>query len=75
MDRAKWLKVHSWVGFKVSILLCFVLITGTLAVLSHEIDWLTNPAMRISPSSVNEIIGKLFTKQRWKGCRIFRFCI
>ncbi|NRA53917.1 MAG: PepSY domain-containing protein [Gammaproteobacteria bacterium] len=52
MNRAKWFKVHSWVGFKFSIFICFVLITGTLAVFSHEIDWLTNPAMRTDTSSV-----------------------
>lgn len=53
-NRAKWFKVHSWVGFKLSILICFTLITGTLAVLSHEIDWLTNPAMRVDSQTVTE---------------------
>lgn len=55
MDRATWFKVHSFVGFKLSILLCFILITGTLAVLSHEIDWLANPAKRVSPDSVTDM--------------------
>ncbi len=35
-----WLDLHRWVGLKLSILLSFVLITGTLATVSHEIDWL-----------------------------------
>jgi uncharacterized iron-regulated membrane protein len=48
MQRAKWYNIHSWVGLKLSILLCFVLVTGTLAVLAHEIDWLANPAMRVN---------------------------
>ena len=52
MQRAKWFKIHSWVGVKLALLLCFVLVTGTLAVVSHEIDWVTNPAMRVSPSTV-----------------------
>lgn len=55
MDRANWFKVHSWIGFKVSILLCFVLVTGTLAVLSHELDWITNAAMRIDSSETTEM--------------------
>jgi len=35
--------------------MCFVLITGTLAVFSHEIDWLANSAMRIDSSSAKPI--------------------
>jgi uncharacterized iron-regulated membrane protein len=47
-----WWLVHQWVGLKFSILLSFILLTGTLAVFSHEMDWLLRPAMRVSPSSV-----------------------
>lgn len=45
-----WLDVHRWVGLKLSILLSFVLITGTLATISHEIDWLIDPARRVLPT-------------------------
>ena len=55
LNRAKWFKVHSWVGFKLSILLSFTLVTGTLAVLSHELDWLTNSAMRVDAGSVDKL--------------------
>lgn len=54
-NRAKWFKFHSWVGYKLSILICFTLITGTIAVFSHEIDWLTNSAMRVDSDTVNEV--------------------
>lgn len=54
-NRAKWFKFHSWVGFKLSILICFTLITGTIAVLSHELDWLTNSAMRVDSDTVTEL--------------------
>jgi uncharacterized iron-regulated membrane protein len=54
-NRAKWFNIHSWVGVQLSILLCFVLITGTLATVSHEIDWLTNKSMRVAPSSVADM--------------------
>ena len=48
-----WWAVHQWAGLKLSILLSFILLTGTLAVLSHEMDWLMRPAMRVAPSSVS----------------------
>ena len=54
MNRANWFKIHSWVGFNLTLLMSFVLITGTLAVVSNELDWLTNPAKRVSPSSALE---------------------
>ncbi len=47
-----WWHVHQWVGFKLSLLLGFILLTGTLAVLSAEIDWVLHPSMRVAPSSV-----------------------
>lgn len=48
-----WWSVHQWAGLKLSILLSFVLLTGTLAVVSAEIDWLMRPAMRVAPASVS----------------------
>jgi uncharacterized iron-regulated membrane protein len=47
-----WWLVHQWVGLKLSILLGFVFLTGTLAVFSNEIDWLLRPAMRVYPATV-----------------------
>jgi uncharacterized iron-regulated membrane protein len=47
-----WWRVHQWVGLKLSILLGFVFLTGTLAVFSNEIDWLLRPAMRVDPATV-----------------------
>ncbi len=37
--RRVWLNVHRWFGLKLSILMSFILITGTLATVSHEIDF------------------------------------
>ena len=51
-DRRVWWQVHQWVGFQLSLVLAFILFTGTLAVLSHEIDWLLQPSLRVAPSSV-----------------------
>ena len=47
--RSLWWIVHSWVGFKLSIFLTFIMATGTLAVFAHELDWLVTPAMRVVP--------------------------
>ncbi|MEM9617784.1 MAG: PepSY-associated TM helix domain-containing protein [Pseudomonadota bacterium] len=55
-----WLNLHRWVGLKLFILLSFVLITGTLATISHEIDWLIDPARRVSPAAAP-------AKQDWDG--------
>ena len=46
MNKQQWYKWHSYAGFPLAVLLCFIMFTGTLAVLSHELDWLTNPAIR-----------------------------
>ena len=50
MNRQKWYAWHSLAGLKLSILICLILITGTLAVLSHELDWLTNSNKRVLPA-------------------------
>lgn len=49
MTKQNWFNLHSWLGIKLAIFLCFILVTGTLAVMSHEIDWLTNSAKRVLP--------------------------
>lgn len=52
-SRARaWWVVHQWVGLKLSLFLTFILFTGTLAVVSHEIDWLLQPSLRVAPASV-----------------------
>lgn len=55
-----WLNLHRWAGLKLFILLSFVLITGTLATVSHEIDWLIDPARKVSPAAAPAI-------QDWDG--------
>ena len=47
-----WWHVHQWVGLKLSIFMSFILLTGSLAVVSYEIDWLIQPSLRVAPSSV-----------------------
>lgn len=47
--RSLWWWVHQWAGLQVSLFLAFILATGTIATLSHEIDWLMTPSMRVAP--------------------------
>lgn len=47
-----WWHVHQWVGLKLAILMSFICLTGTLAVVSNEMDWLMLPSLRVAPSSV-----------------------
>ncbi len=55
--RSLWWVVHQWAGLQVSLFLSFVLLTGTLAVFSSELDWLTRPAMWAAPTAVEERVG------------------
>lgn len=56
-------QIHSWIGTRLSILFFIVCFSGTLATLSHEMDWMFNPSMRAFPqetlASRNLIIENL----------------
>jgi len=41
-----WFQLHGWFSLPVWLIFCFVCLTGTIAVFSHELTWLTNPAAR-----------------------------
>ncbi len=43
-----WFLWHSWLALPIWFFLFFVCVTGSLAVVSSEIMWLVNPAMRVS---------------------------
>ena len=47
-----WWAVHQWVGLKLSLFMAFIMFTGTLAVVSHEIDWALQSSLRVAPASV-----------------------
>lgn len=46
LNRRLWFLVHGWLSLPVWVLFSFVCLTGTIAVMSHEITWLTNPDAR-----------------------------
>ncbi|KXI30072.1 PepSY-associated TM helix domain-containing protein [Paraglaciecola hydrolytica] len=41
-----WFQLHGWFSLPVWLLFCFVCVSGTIAVVSHELTWLTNPLAR-----------------------------
>ena len=43
-----WFQLHGWFSLPVWLLFCFVCVSGTIAVVSHELTWLSNPLARAS---------------------------
>lgn len=43
-------RVHSWAGFQLALLTFVVLLSGTLAVVGDEIDWLLDSDRRVAPT-------------------------
>lgn len=54
--------IHSFVGLKLNLILVLVLASGTLAVVSQEIDWLTLPEMRVTPQETRLDSGELLDR-------------
>lgn len=63
INKKTFFKIHSWIGIKLGILFFIVCFSGTLATLSHEIDWLFIKEIRATPqdtlASRNLIIKNL----------------
>lgn len=49
--RKKLYELHTWLGFHLAFIMALVLFTGTIATLSHEIDWLIQDDMRVTPGT------------------------
>ena len=45
--RKMLFRLHGWLGLNIGLLLFMVCFSGSFATLSHEMDWLLNPAMRV----------------------------
>lgn len=56
--------IHGWIGAQLGVLLFVILFSGTLATLSHEIDWLLNPALRVTPEASKASWGDLYAAAR-----------
>lgn len=46
MTQRQWFKLHGWCSLPIWVLFCFICITGTLSVFSHELTWLFNENAR-----------------------------
>jgi uncharacterized iron-regulated membrane protein len=55
--RSIWWRLHQWAGLQMSLYLAFVFITGTLAVMAHELDWMARPAMWAAPTAVEDRVS------------------
>lgn len=59
MSARRWFDWHSWVGVTAGLLLFVVCWSGTVATLSHEIDWALNPAIRVEPRAESASWGEM----------------
>lgn len=57
-------KIHSWLGLNLGLILFVICFSGTIAVFSSDIDWLSNPSMRIEPSDQPIAWGKMVESVR-----------
>ncbi|EKE84434.1 PepSY-associated TM helix domain-containing protein [Idiomarina xiamenensis] len=46
MSKRMWFKLHGWFSLPIWVLFCFICLTGTIAVFSHELTWLFNENAR-----------------------------
>lgn len=46
LKKKLFFNIHSWIGIRLSVLFFIVCFSGTLATLSHEMDWLFIPEIR-----------------------------
>lgn len=60
--KKHFFNIHSWIGVQLSILFFIVCFSGTIAVFSHELDWLFNPAMRAKPTKELASKNKIITE-------------
>jgi uncharacterized iron-regulated membrane protein len=51
--------IHSWLGVMAGLLMFVICWSGTVATVSHEIDWLLNPMLRVEPAGTSVSWGEL----------------
>ncbi len=63
MSKRLLFEIHGWIGINLSMLFFIVCFSGTIATISHELDWLFNPSIRATPTEQvatrNEIVKNI----------------
>ncbi|MEX2564351.1 MAG: PepSY-associated TM helix domain-containing protein [Cyclobacteriaceae bacterium] len=49
LTKKQYFKLHGWLGMNFGLLLTLICLSGVIATLSHEIEWLAKPSLRINP--------------------------
>ena len=66
--RATWARwaywIHGLAGLKLGLVLSFIMVTGTLAVFGHEIDWLFGPYQRVVPDGEAAGLAEVYAAAR-----------
>jgi|GEM_PF-227695 len=62
--KRKLYELHTWVGFHLAFLMSVVLLTGTIAVIADEIDWLIQAEMRVVADDERVSWGEMETAVR-----------
>lgn len=61
--RRQWFfRIHAWIGVNAALLIFLACLSGTIAVFSHELEWLADPVRRAAPSADADLHG--FSWQR-----------
>jgi uncharacterized iron-regulated membrane protein len=65
-------RLHSLLGLKLSLFMAFICATGTVATVSHEIEWLLQPEVRASDAADSEDWGAMWAaaQQRYPDAKV-----